>query len=76
MAITSAVPSIAGIPDPVTLKEAVALFQRTGHPAPESTLENWIRQERIKKVRRGKVCFYSYSALLKVHAVKIRARDA
>jgi hypothetical protein len=76
MAITSAIPNIAGIPDPVTLDEAVALFQRTGHPAPKTTLENWIRQEGITKVRRGKTNYFSYTALLKVHAVKIRARDA
>jgi hypothetical protein len=76
MAITSAIPTIAGIPDPVTLDEAVALFQRTGHPAPKTTLENWIRQEGIKKVRRGKTNYFSYTALLKIHAVKIRARDA
>lgn len=76
MAVTSAIPSIEGIPDPVTLEEAVALFQRTGHPAPKSTLENWIREAGIKKARRGRTNYFSYSALLKIHAVKIRARDA
>jgi hypothetical protein len=75
MAVTSAIPNIASIPDPVTLDEAEALFRRTGHPAPKSTLERWIRLEGIPRVRHGKV-YVSYTALLKVHAVKIRSRDA
>ncbi|MFD1278055.1 hypothetical protein [Streptomyces kaempferi] len=76
MAITSAIPHIAGIPDPVSLDEAVALFQRTGHPAPKSTLEGWISQAGVTKVRSGKHSYVSFTALLEIHAVKIRARDA
>lgn len=72
-------PIAPGIEDPVTYKEASALFARTGHPAPESTLRRYVREDGIKAVHVGplRVVYVSYTDLLEAHfqrtAVKLRA---
>lgn len=77
MAIAHYSPLPAEIDDPVTLKEAVALFRRTGHPAPESTLRRWIREDNITTVRAGRTDYVSWTDLLQAHfrrtAAKLRA---
>lgn len=77
MAVTYPSPLPAEIEDPVTYKEASALLARTGHPTPESTLWNWVREDGLDTVRlRGKVNF-SWSDILEAHgrrtAAKLRA---
>lgn len=70
-------PLPAEIEDPVTYKEAVALFARTGHKASESTVRNYVRDAGITPVFVGKTAYVSWSDLLQVHfertAVKLRA---
>lgn len=72
-------PVAPGIEDPVTYKEATALFARTGHPAPESTLRRYVREDDIPTVRVGpkRTVHVSYSDLLDAHfertAAKLRA---
>lgn len=72
-------PIAPGIEDPVTYEEASALFARTGHPAPVSTLRRYVREDGIKTVHVGprRVVYVSYTDLLDAHfkrtAAKLRA---
>lgn len=70
-------PFVGAIADGVTYKEAEALFKRTGHPAPESTLRNWVKEDRLATEKVGRTVYVSWSDLLEAHlkrtAVKLRA---
>ncbi|MFI8792616.1 hypothetical protein [Streptomyces sp. NPDC055105] len=70
MAIALPQPSPTGgvIEDPLTLKEAEALFAETGYPVPESTLRRWTKAAGLRGVRRGRRVEYSDSELLELHA--------
>lgn len=66
------------IEDPVTYEEASALLERTGHPAPVSTLRRYVRDDELPTIRRGpkgQVCV-SWSDILDAHfkrtAVRLR----
>ncbi|MGV9278128.1 hypothetical protein [Streptomyces griseosporeus] len=74
MAIAHYSPLPAEIDDPVTLKEAVALFRRTGHPAGETTLRSWIREDGITTVRVGKTAYMSWTDLIQAHARRTAAK--
>ncbi|MER6249425.1 hypothetical protein [Streptomyces griseorubiginosus] len=69
-------PLAPGIEDPVTYKEASALLARTGHPAPESTLRRYVREDHIETVHVGplRVVYASYSDLLQAHAKRTAAK--
>lgn len=73
MAVTSYLPLPTTISDPVTFKEASALFAETGHPASANTLVRWAREKRYDIERVGRTDYVSYSNLLEVHAEKVRA---
>jgi len=76
MAISSPSPSPhpAVIEDPVTYKEASALFARTGHPAPESTLRRWVKEENIPTERRAGIVQVSWTALMEAHGRRTGAK--
>jgi hypothetical protein len=70
------------IEDPVTYEEASALLARTGHPASESTLRRYVRDDGIPTARvRGRTGkskdVMSWTAILEAHgrrtAAKLRA---
>ncbi|MFF1444193.1 hypothetical protein [Streptomyces sp. NPDC058295] len=77
MAATHLSPFPAEIEDPVTYKEAVALFARTGHKAAESTVRRYVEEDELKTARVGKVMYVSWTDLLEAHfkrtAAKLRA---
>ncbi|MFF8544759.1 hypothetical protein ACF060_31235 [Streptomyces werraensis] len=77
MAATHLSPFTGAIADGVTYKEAVALFKRTGHPAPEGTLRNWVKEDKLATEKVGGKVYVSWSDLLEAHlkrtAVKLRA---
>lgn len=75
MAVTSYSPIPASIPDPVTFKEAAALFAETGHPVSANTLIRRARAKGCDIERVGRTDYASYSDLLEVHAEVVRARD-
>lgn len=70
---------LAGIEDPVSLKEASVLLARTGHPAPVNTLRRYVQEDGIETVHVGprRVVHVSWSELLDAHfkrtAAKLRA---
>ena len=72
-------PYAGRIEDPVTYEEAIALFARTGHPAPASTLRRYVREDQLATERVGPkgVVHVSWSDLLDAHfrrtAAKLRA---
>ena len=72
-------PYAGRIEDPVSLKEAAALFARTGHPAPVNTLRRYIQEDGLATVHVGpkRVVHVSWSELLDAHfkrtAAKLRA---
>ncbi|WP_042174623.1 DNA-binding protein [Streptomyces sp. NBRC 110035] len=77
MAATHYSPLPEQIEDPVTYQEAAALFARTGHDAPVSTLRRWAKEDRLETVKSGRTVYVSWSDLLEAHAkrmaVKLRA---
>lgn len=77
MAATHYSPLPAEIEDPVTYKEAVALFERTGHKAAETTLRRYVEEDELTTVRVGRTIYASWTDLLEAHfkrtAVKLRA---
>ncbi|MFE1949965.1 MerR family transcriptional regulator [Streptomyces sp. NPDC059524] len=68
MATAALSPSVGRIEDPVTIKEAVALFAQTGYPVPESTLRRWAKEAGLRTSRSGGSVHYSDSELLVLHA--------
>jgi hypothetical protein len=76
MAVTSYSPIPANIPDPVTFKEAAALFAETGLPIGKNTLINHARARGCATERVGGTDYVSYSDLLEVHRDWVRSRDA
>ena len=60
------------IEDPVTLREAVALFAETGHPVAESTLRRLAKKAGLTSVRG----YYSDSALLELHRDRVGSRSS
>ncbi|WP_329376198.1 hypothetical protein [Streptomyces sp. NBC_01483] len=76
MAVTSYSPLPEAIPDPVTFKEASAMFAETGHPIHANTLVRQVRARKdIPVVRVGRTDYVSYSDALDVHAEWVRAAD-
>ena len=77
MAATHLTPFPDAIPDPVTYEEAAALFSRTGHKAPPSTLRRWVKEDGHDTERSGRTVYVSWSDLLESHAkrtaVKLRS---
>ena len=71
MAIAVLTPDLDTIDDPVTIKEAAAMFAETGYPVPESTLRRWARKAGLRS-ERGQ---YSDSDLLELHARKFFGSD-
>lgn len=75
----SPLPASDEIEDRVNYEEASALFARTGHPVPVSTLRRYVREDELKTIRVGRkrVVYVSWSDLLEAHfkrtAVKLRA---
>lgn len=67
---------LAGIEDPVSLKEASALFDRTDHKAPLETLRRWVREDDLAAVRVGpkREVHVSWSDLLEAHAKRTAAK--
>jgi hypothetical protein len=78
MAVTSysSLPASIPVPDPVTFKEASAMFAETGHPISANTLVRQARARRLTVVRVGRTDYASYSDLLEAHAEWVRAADA
>lgn len=62
------------IADPVTYKEAVALFARTGHKASESTLRRYVADDGITTARVGRIDYMSWSDLLEAHFKRTAAK--
>ncbi len=60
------------IEDPVTLREASALFAETPHPIPESTLRRLAKKAGLKSVRG---C-YSDSELLELHRDRVERANS
>lgn len=58
----------APIPDPVTFKEAAALFEEAGVDLHWKTLERWAKVDRLALERRGRAFVVSFSDLLEAHA--------
>lgn len=79
MAATHHSPLPIGIEDPVSLKEASALFDRTDHKASVETLRRWVHEDDLETEHRGpkRVLHVSWSDLLEAHfkrtAAKLRA---
>jgi hypothetical protein len=72
--MTSASP-YAAPSDLVTLAEAAALFEETGHPVETRTLKRWCRKHHVIVVqRRGCGDAASWSDLLEVHAREVDRR--
>lgn len=64
-------PSVDPLRDPVTIREALALFDQTGYSVKESNLRRWARQDRLQSERsRGTTC-YSWTALLVLHRERV-----
>jgi len=70
MAIAASLPNPTGgiIEDPLTLKEAEALFAETDDAVSESTLRRWAKAAGLTAVRRGQRVWYSDSDILELHA--------
>jgi hypothetical protein len=68
--------ALEDIEDPVTYEEASALFARTGHPAPVSTLRRYVREDGLATVRVGakRVVHVSWTDLLEAHAKRTAAK--
>lgn len=77
MAVTSYTPqpTVPGIPDAVTFKEASVMFEETGHPIHPNTLVRQARARGITVVRVGRADYVSYSDLLEAHAEWVRAAE-
>jgi hypothetical protein len=74
VAITSLSPHLPAA-DIVTLTDASALFQETGHDASPRTLKRWCVKHGINVSRIGRDDAASWSDLLVVHAREVDARD-
>jgi len=74
MAVTCPHPHPTAIEDPVTYKEAAALFDRTGHPAPVNTLRRWVEEDGIATERRGRAVCVSWTALIEAHLRRTGAK--
>lgn len=57
-------PAAEPIKDPVTLTEAVLLFQGAGVNVHKETLRRWAKTDRLRMERRGRDVVVSYSDLL------------
>lgn len=70
MAIAALTPSfgIGPIEDPVTIKEALALFAETGHPVSDSSLRRWVKKDGLTGIKYQGETWYSDSDLLELHA--------
>lgn len=76
MAVTSYSPLPESIPDPVTFKEAQALFAETPHPVHANTLVRLAKAKGCDIERVGRTDYVSYSDLLEAHAEWVRTRPA
>lgn len=76
MAIAAPAPSmsIGRIKDPVTIRESLALFRRTGHPVKESNLRRWAKLDGLTSVRAEGTTWYSWSELLVLHRERVLKR--
>ncbi|WP_432185427.1 hypothetical protein [Streptomyces tendae] len=54
----------AAIEDPVTLKDAVLLFEDAGIEISRGTFTRWVKQDRLDRTFRGREMMVSYSDLL------------
>lgn len=61
--------------DWVTIKEAVALLEKTGHPVSEPTIRRWIAEEELPLKRVGRGDQVSYSDILMSHACWVTSRE-
>ncbi|MFD0509383.1 hypothetical protein ACFQ0G_53755 [Streptomyces chiangmaiensis] len=74
MAIATVSPIPSGVAsDLVTLQEASALFEATGHPVRPRTLKRWCVAEEVEVIRHGRDDWASWSDLLEIHARKVDA---
>ena len=74
MAITSyAAMPVPRIVDPVTFKEAAALFAETPYPVSANTLVRWVKEAKVPTERVGKTDYVSYSELLVLHGRRFPA---
>lgn len=77
MAATHYSPLPDAIEDPVSYREASALFAKTGHKAEPETIRRWVKEEQLETVRMRRTDYVSWSAIQEVHrdrtAVKLRA---
>jgi hypothetical protein len=60
--------------DMVTLQEASALLEDTGHPARTRTLKRWCLKHSVPIVRYGRDDWASWTDLLEIHAKEVDAR--
>jgi len=69
MAIAAPAPSTNAdrFGDLVTIREALALFDRAGFPVKESNLRRWAKLDRLESERSGGTTWYSWSDLLVLH---------
>jgi hypothetical protein len=75
MAVSTLSPSAESL-DEVSLDEASALFERTGHPVRTRTLRRWCDKHGVEVIHRGRSNYASWSDLLIVHAKEVDAREA
>lgn len=73
MAIAAPAPSPSAdrFSDAVTVREALALFRRTGYPVKESSLRRWARQDGLESDHAGGTTWYSWSDLLVLHRERV-----
>ncbi|GAA3154707.1 hypothetical protein ACFQ0X_44030 [Streptomyces rectiviolaceus] len=75
MAVAFHTPMPTRIRDGVTFKEASVLLRRTGHPRSKGTLQRWAQEEGITTERVAGTDYVSFTAILKLHAVRVRGDD-